>query len=81
VGIGDVAGARTPSKGLNYCWSVMEGTHCYGGAEEVAIRAASSRLPVLEYDHINGQCERGRAANFYRGTQVTHLTGLYLYDD
>lgn len=75
----DVAGAPNAARGLNYGWSVMEGTHCYGGGASCNPGGIYT-LPVLEYQHINGACDV-QGGYVYRGTQVTQLTGRYLYAD
>ena len=62
--------------GLNYGWSLMEGTDC--------IRAASCdrpglTLPVLQYSHDEGCSITG--GYVYRGNQIPALQGHYLYAD
>jgi len=73
----DVAAAPNPGKGLNYGWSTMEGTHCYGGG---SCSQAGLTLPFIEYQHQGGECDV-QGGYVYRGTRVTQLTGYYLYVD
>ena len=72
----DVAAAPNAGKGLNYGWSIMEGTHCYSGSCD----PTGFTPPVLEYAHSNGACDV-QGGYVYRGTLVTQLTGRYLYAD
>ncbi|HYU08160.1 MAG TPA: PQQ-dependent sugar dehydrogenase [Gemmatimonadales bacterium] len=73
----DVAAAPNAAWGLNYGWSIMEGTHCYasGTCDQTGIT-----LPVIEYAHSNGACDV-QGGYVYRGTRVTQLAGRYLYAD
>jgi len=72
----DVAPAPDRGKGLNYGWSTMEGTHCYNAS---ACSTTGLTLPVIEYHH-GPECDVN-GGYVYRGTQVTQLTGYYLYAD
>ncbi len=72
----DVAAAPSRGKGLNYGWSVMEGTHCVNsGCNQTGLT-----LPVVDYQHVNGECDV-QGGYVYRGSGVTQLTGYYLYVD
>jgi glucose/arabinose dehydrogenase len=68
----DVVAAADP--GLNYGWSIFEGTQCFDGP------CATPGLtgPVYEYDHTQGCAIIG--AYVYRGS-VAALTGKYLFSD
>jgi len=72
----DVAPAPNRGKGLNYGWSIMEGTHCYNAP---ACSTTGFTPPVIEYHH-GPECDVN-GGYVYRGTQVTQLTGYYLYAD
>jgi glucose/arabinose dehydrogenase len=63
--------------GLNYGWSVMEGTDCY----PTATRCDKTKyvLPVAEYDHGNGCSITGGFV--YRGKAYPSLVGTYFYAD
>ncbi len=72
----DVAPAPTRGKGLNYGWSIMEGTHCVtAGCNQTGLT-----LPVIDYQHVGGNCDV-QGGYVYRGTRVTQLIGYYLYVD
>src|SRR6266487_1306628 len=73
----DVAAAPNAAEGLNYGWSIMEGTHCVSGA---GCSPTGLTLPVIEYAHTNGACDV-QGGYVYRGSVVTQLTGRYLYAD
>ncbi len=63
--------------GENYGWDVMEGTHCYepsSGCDQSGLV-----LPVWEYSHSLGQSVTGGFV--YRGDDVPHLAGRYVYGD
>lgn len=72
----DVAPAPNAGKGLNYGWSILEGTHCYNGP----CNATGLTPPVLEYQHVNGACNV-MSGYVYRGTRVPQLVGRYVYAD
>jgi glucose/arabinose dehydrogenase len=62
--------------GLNFGWSVMEGTHCLGSAscDQVGLT-----LPVVEYGHDQGCSVIG--GYVYRGSALAGLAGHYFYSD
>lgn len=64
------------SGGENYGWNVMEGTHCYGGAQ---CDQGSMILPVAEYSHSEGCSVTG--GYVYRGAALPELVGRYFYAD
>ena len=63
--------------GLNYGWSLMEGTHCY--SPRVGCDRTGLELPVAEYEHDLGCSITG--GYVYRGTRLPALLGAYLYGD
>jgi glucose/arabinose dehydrogenase len=72
----DAAAAPERGKGLNFGWSVAEGTHCYNAS---SCNLAGLTPPVVEYPH-NPACSV-TGGYVYRGTRVTALIGHYLYAD
>ena len=61
--------------GRNYGWHSMEGTLC--------VRAPCNPafiLPVVEYDHLNGDCAV-IGGHVYRGSNHPRLQGIYFYGD
>jgi glucose/arabinose dehydrogenase len=73
----DVAAAPNAGKGINYGWSILEGTHCLGGG---TCNQTGLTPPVTEYQHVNNACSV-TGGYVYRGTRVTQLIGHYLYAD
>ena len=64
--------------GLNYGWSIMEGTLCLG----IGGPCSTSGLtpPVYDYDHNQGEC--AIIGGFvYRGSAIPELQGTYLFSD
>jgi glucose/arabinose dehydrogenase len=88
--IGDVGQGRReeidvapPGKsGLNYGWSVMEGSQCANGPGgcNVSCDQPVFDLPVHEYAHEKGRCSI-TGGRVYRGKAVPWLRGAYLYGD
>ncbi len=75
---------RASRGGENYGWNVMEGRVCFSDAA-LSIGAPpcnDPRLtaPIIEYDHSQGNCSV-TGGYVYRGTQVSGLSGAYLYGD
>jgi glucose/arabinose dehydrogenase len=72
----DVASAN--AAGLNYGWSVMEGSLCFNANPCVT---SGLVLPAVEYDtHASGNC--AVIGGFvYRGTAIPQLQGSYFYSD
>ena len=62
--------------GGNYGWNVREGEHCYGSSN---CDSEGMIDPVAEYNHSQGYSVTG--GYVYRGTQLTSLSGKYLYGD
>ena len=73
----DIAPAASGSgKGVNYGWSIMEGSHCLGGTR---CDATGLALPTFEYGHASGCSITG--GYVYRGSAIPALQGLYFYGD
>ncbi|MEY2456612.1 MAG: hypothetical protein QOK06_1706, partial [Acidimicrobiaceae bacterium] len=63
--------------GMNFGWSVLEGTHPYNGSTN----PDGATLPVFEYDHAStGGCSV-TGGFVYRGEEVPKLDGSYLFGD
>jgi glucose/arabinose dehydrogenase len=63
-------------KGVNYGWSIMEGTRCRGGGQ---CDQTGLTLPTFEYGHREGCSVIGGYT--YRGSALPALQGLYFYGD
>lgn len=85
--IGDVGETRleeidvsTPAdgagRGVNYGWSVMEGSQCFRGS---GCDQTGLTLPVLQYSHQEGCSVTG--GYVYRGSAIPSLQGHYFYAD
>jgi hypothetical protein len=72
----DAAAAPGRGKGLNFGWSVVEGTHCYNAG---SCNQTGFTPPAVEYAH--GPSCSVTGGYVYRGTRVTELIGHYLYAD
>ena len=65
------------SRGANFGWPVMEGTHCFPSGTSCS--SAGLTLPVVEYPTSHG-CSV--TAGFrYRGAQLPRARGAYLFGD
>ncbi len=62
--------------GLNYGWSVMEGSECFGAA---TCDTGGLVLPAVEYGHDPECSVTGGVV--YRGLAISELSGHYLYSD
>jgi hypothetical protein len=72
----DVATSASGSgKGVNYGWSLMEGSRCLRGQCD----SASLILPTFEYSHRQGCSITG--GYVYRGSAIPALQGIYFYAD
>jgi glucose/arabinose dehydrogenase len=65
------------TKGANYGWNIMEGSHCY--PPSTGCNQSGLTLPVVEYDHTQGCSVTG--GYVYRGDQIASLQGYYIYGD
>jgi len=65
------------TKGANYGWNIMEGSHCYSPA--TGCNQSGLTLPLVDYDHSQGCSVTG--GYVYRGDQVASLQGYYIYGD
>jgi len=72
----DAAAAPNAGRGINYGWSILEGTHC----RNPGCNTSGLTMPVTEYGHTNNACSV-TGGYVYRGTRVTQLIGHYLYAD
>lgn len=70
----NVADAGAP--GLNYGWSIMEGSHCY---QAPSCDQTGLVIPVHEYSHDEGCSIIG--GYVYRGDALPDLRGHYFYGD
>jgi glucose/arabinose dehydrogenase len=71
----DVVSATQP--GVNYGWSIMEGSICYNAA---SCNTAGLTPPVLEYPHTGGACSI-TGGYVYRGSAITGIRGHYFFSD
>ncbi len=88
--IGDVGQGRreeidvAPSgkSGLNYGWSVMEGSTCANGPNgcNVGCTQPVFDLPIFDYKHEQGRCSI-TGGHVYRGHAIPWLRGTYFYAD
>jgi glucose/arabinose dehydrogenase len=65
------------TKGANYGWNIMEGSHCY--YPSTGCNQSGLTLPLVEYDHSQGCSVTG--GYVYRGDQIASLQGYYIYGD
>jgi len=65
------------TKGANYGWNIMEGSHCY--SPSTGCNQSGLTLPIFEYDHSQGCSVTG--GYVYRGDQIPALQGYYIYGD
>jgi glucose/arabinose dehydrogenase len=73
----DVAPAASGGgRGVNYGWSIMEGSQCLGGGQ---CDQSGLALPAFEYNHTEGCSITG--GYVYRGSALPALQGLYFYGD
>ena len=71
----DIVDWRQP--GLNFGWSVTEGTGCY---REVTCDRDGFTSPVYEYEHDGNGCAIV-GGQVYRGAAVPELDGQYFFAD
>ena len=65
------------TKGANYGWNIMEGSHFY--SPSTGCNQSGLTLPIFEYDHSQGCSVTG--GYVYRGDQIPSLQGYYIYGD
>ena len=66
------------TKGGNYGWNTMEGSHCFSPKDGCNMQGLI--LPRAEYNHENGNCSV-TGGYVYRGKAVPELVGYYVYGD
>jgi len=66
------------ASGLNYGWSIMEGTLCLGIGGPCTTPGLTA--PVYDYDHGGGRCAI-IGGYVYRGAAIPELQGQYLFSD
>jgi glucose/arabinose dehydrogenase len=66
------------ASGLNYGWSIMEGTMCLAIGGPCTTPGLTA--PVYDYDHGGGRCAI-IGGYVYRGAAITELQGQYLFSD
>jgi len=66
------------ASGLNYGWSIMEGTFCRGIGGPCTTPGLTA--PVYDYDHGGGRCAI-IGGYVYRGAAIPELQGQYLFSD
>jgi glucose/arabinose dehydrogenase len=72
----DVAPAS--QAGVNYGWSVMEGSSCYSAT---TCTQTGLTLPLIDYaTHVSGTCAV-TGGYVYRGTAIPGIRGHYFYSD
>lgn len=65
------------TKGANYGWNIMEGSHCY--SPSTGCNQSGLTLPTVEYDHSQGCSVTG--GYVYRADDIASLQGYYIYGD
>lgn len=69
------------TRGGNYGWRVMEGTHCFNPPQACQTAGTAGLVkPVIEYRHEAGRCAV-IGGMLYRGQAVPPLQGHYIYGD
>ena len=68
--------ASGAGRGVNYGWSIMEGTRCFAAS---TCDMTGLALPVTEYTHEDGCSITGGFV--YRGSAIPDLAGTYFYGD
>jgi glucose/arabinose dehydrogenase len=70
------AASEGVGRGVNYGWSIMEGSECLDGGQ---CDRTGLTLPVFEYEHDQGCSITG--GYVYRGAAIPALQGLYFFGD
>jgi glucose/arabinose dehydrogenase len=66
------------TRGGNYGWRAMEGTHCFN--PPTSCRTPQVTLPIFAYSHEKGRCSV-IGGYVYRGRELPDLTASYVYGD
>lgn len=66
------------TRGGNYGWRAMEGTHCFNPPTSCSTPQVTS--PIVEYTHEKGRCSI-IGGYVYRGHELPDLTATYVYGD
>ncbi len=66
------------TRGGNYGWRAMEGTHCFN--PPTSCRAPQMMSPIFEYPHEQGRCSV-IGGYVYRGRELPDLKTAYIYGD
>jgi glucose/arabinose dehydrogenase len=66
------------TRGGNYGWRIMEGTHCFNPASGCSTTGLT--LPIFEYSHAQGD-DSVTGGYVYRGTRIPQLAGTYVFGD
>lgn len=66
------------TRGGNYGWRVLEGTHCFN--PRTSCKPPQVISPIFEYSHVKGRCSI-IGGYVYRGRELPDLTATYVYGD
>jgi len=66
--------------GENYGWDILEGTDCYGTAND-CVPPPNYVPPVAEYPHFATGCTSITGGYIYRGASFPGMQGIYFYTD
>jgi glucose/arabinose dehydrogenase len=77
VGQNDWEEVDLVTKGGNFGWRVMEGTHCFNPASGCDM--SNKILPIAEYSHSEGICVIGGFV--YKGSAIPSLANAYIFGD
>lgn len=78
VGQGNYEEIDIVTKGGNFGWKTMEGTHCFSPAS--GCNMTGLVLPINEYDHSQGDVAV-IGGYIYTGTAIQSLSGAYIFGD
>lgn len=73
----EVNAVRAAAGGVNYGWSIMEGTSCFQPPD--GCDPSGLTLPVLDYGHDEGCSVTGGFV--YRGSSIPGASGRYFFSD
>jgi glucose/arabinose dehydrogenase len=65
------------TKGANYGWNIMEGSHCFNPSS--GCNMSGLTLPIIDYAHSEGDTVIG--GYLYRGSLIPALQGAYIFGD